>query len=153
MRSSLIRAAVLVLLSAVGFAWVVPFKSIGDDVCHVLVTVRTPPGLPVTAVYAEAFSKEPLALHDLDHLPGPDLHPDHPTRWAVDRPFTGQTLTLAVWVSEHVTYWGLVRDRYYPRQVLVIVEYRDGRRATKVMDLPSLWGLRSTQVIATVGPP
>lgn len=143
MGKRLAIGAAVVLVTAV---CLVPVQTIWDDGLWPLsVTVSSVTGSPIASVSAEAFSSEAVARSTLEHLTPPETR----TYSAVADPFIGEPLPVLVPTS-YQTRSALVwsQSRYNQMRLLVvIVEYQDGRREGRLVEIPDLRQSRSVSVV------
>lgn len=122
-----------------------PAQTIWDDGLWPLsVTVVSASGAPITSASGQAFSSEEWARSNLEHLASPETR----THSAVADPFTGGPLAVPVptsYMSRSALVWS--RSRYNQmRQLVVIVQYRDGRREGRLVEIPDLRESRTVRV-------
>ena len=116
-------------LSFLGFSY-----TIGDGGYSLSVFVRTTAARPVQKISCCTFGRSEYAAAYYEDDRG--LEGYRGARFDTDNPFTGRPLTVDVPVSIRTTFLGL-RDTYFQYELLVVVvEYQDGTRESKVVRIP-----------------
>ena len=125
---------VVLMAGAIGF---VPFWTIWDDGNWPLtVTVRSTSGSAIRAVSAEALDETDSVRYFLDQ----PIPPDDKHHSASQTPFVGEPLIVNVPTSSTIRgslLWSYTRYYQY-RKLVVVVEYQDGKREGRVVDIPDL---------------
>jgi hypothetical protein len=134
-------ALAVLLLAVVGFF---PFQTIHDDgLWPLVVRVHSASGKPINAVSAEAFGEGQSAEYVLEHLAPPETG----LYSATQAPLHGDDLLVHIPVGDTVRS-SLLRDYhrlYQYSRLVVIVEYEDGKREGRLVEIPDL--RRSREVV------
>jgi len=105
------------------------------------VRVKSVSDVPIQSVTCEAFANEEAAAPSLTDMHRPE------TSWsATSYPFTGRPLSVSLPFTVRVSPFGRLVGDFQYRALLVIVTYRDGRRAAKVTFIPHRDASRSVTV-------
>jgi hypothetical protein len=118
------------------------------------VRVVSASGVPLEAVNCEVLSHATDALSDPSQaeqvLASPDFRERSPSGlgWQVTaRPYVGEELAVSVWFTDRVSVLlGRQLGFSQARALVVAVEYRDGKRAGKVVEIPDRAAARSVMV-------
>jgi|GEM_PF-4881102 len=139
------RLAIVVAIVLAAGVCLTPVQTIWDDGLWPLsVTVTSASSAPIASVSGQAFSSEESARYSLEHLAPPDTR----VHSAVADPYTGEPLAVPVPTSlrtHSALTWSSSRYNQM-RQLLVIVQYQDGRRAGRLVEIPDLRESRSVLV-------
>jgi hypothetical protein len=101
-------------------------------------------GSPIASVSGEAFTSERWAGSSLEHLAPSEGRIDS----AVADPFAGKPLAVPVptsYKTRSALLWSCSRYNQM-RHLVVIVQYRDGRREGRLVEIPDLRESRSLRV-------
>jgi hypothetical protein len=124
-------AIVASCIAQAGIYLVLAIGDIGDGCYELQVTVKSASATPITKVGCFASFTDEAPKKVVESLPPPDkIAP-----WEA-RPFDGQSLSIDVWHSTHTYCFGLLRFDYQERHLAIVVEYLDGKRAGKVVEIP-----------------
>jgi hypothetical protein len=130
----LVFTLALVIVTAVLF---VPFYEIVDDGARpVSVTIRSASGLAIQSVSGEAFGSAESAEPTLQNLSPPETFIHSSTQ----DPYLGEKLAVPVPTSEHSKHslvWNY-RSFYQFKTLVVIVQYANGRREGRMIEIPDL---------------
>jgi hypothetical protein len=140
------RTGVLLLLLLVAAVGLWPVGTRWDDGLWPLsVTVVSESGAEITSVSCQAFSGPKGAESILEDL----APPDGSLYSAVQEPFRGEALVVRVPTSERTRSALLWSSRRYGqfRQLVVIVQYRGGRREGRMVEIPDLRENRAVTVM------
>ncbi|HTU92459.1 MAG TPA: hypothetical protein VMF69_20425 [Gemmataceae bacterium] len=140
-----------ILLAAVGLAFEFGCVAICDGSYDLSVTVKSLSRSPIRAVSCEGMrnvgeARSRLAdlppLEMLDHLPPPET-----SRWSASvEPFTGRPLIVAIPLSFRESPLGRTWGDFQLRGLLVIVQYQNGERKGKAVEIPHRHESRSVTV-------
>lgn len=140
MRRTLTIAAVLLVVA--GFVWEFGCVAICDGSYDLSVTVKSLSGSPIRAVSCEGFRNVEDARFRLEYLPQPEIR-----TWFVSaEPFTGQPLIVTLPVSFRESPLGRTWGDTQFRGLVVIVQYQDGERRGKAIEIPHRHESRSVTV-------
>lgn len=139
MRLTLGIAVVLIVMA--GLVWEFGCVTVCDGSYDLSVTVKSQSRKPIRAVSCEGFRNMDAArsrledlppLEMLDHLPPPET-----SRWSASaEPFTGQPLIVTIPVSVRESPLGRTWADFQFRGLLAIVQYQDGQRKGKAVEIP-----------------
>ncbi len=137
--------AVILLLAVAAPVCLTPGQTVWDDgLWPLAVTVASASDRPIASVSCEAFPSEERARSSLDHLAPPE------TRLfsAVADPFRGEAVEVPIptsYKTRAALLWS--SSRYNQMRLLVVlVQYRDGQREGRLVELPDLRQVRSMRV-------
>jgi hypothetical protein len=108
------------------------------------VTIRSASGSPVREVSAEAMDNPDTVRYVLEYL----IPPEGSRYSASQAPFVGDPLVVSVptsYTTHGALLWYCARFYQY-RKLVVIVEYQDGKREGRVVDIPDLHKSRMVAV-------
>ena len=117
-------------------------KSICDGSYDLTVEVVSTSSSPIAAVSCEGFGKVEQAQELLEYLPPPETK----TYSASADPFTGAPLVVLIPLSFRMSPSGRTWGDTQFRGLLVIVQYRDGKRVGKALEIPHRRESRSITV-------
>jgi len=128
---------IALLLIVMGCLAFVPLSKICEDgMLPLTVTIRSAAASNIRAVSAEAFGNSKDAEYALDNA----IPPETKRYSALQTPFTGQKLTVDIpigYTTRGALLWHL--SRYYQfTKLVVLVEYVDGKRTGRLVDIPDL---------------
>ena len=122
-----------------------PARTTWDDGLWPLsVTVVSASGAPIASASAEAFSSEEWARSSLAHLAPPETR----IHSVVVHPFVGEPVAVPIptrYRTRSALLWSSWRYNQM-RLLVVIVQYRDGRRDGRLVEIPNLRESRSLRV-------
>ena len=126
----------MAIVAGVGVTfWLVrPLSSIAicDGICTYSIHVQSSLRTPIRRVTCEAFSTAREAAHSLEGLLAPETR-----LWSAQAdPFVGQPLSVSLPFTFRTSRGGQVIDDVQYRFLLVIVQFHDGSRMGKVVELP-----------------
>jgi hypothetical protein len=140
MRRTLTIATVLLVVA--GFVWEFGCVAICDGSYDLSVTVKSVSGAPIRAVSCEGLRNVDQARSRLDYLPPPETR-----LWSASaEPFTGQPLIVTIPLSFRESPLGRTWGDTQLRGLLVIVQYQDGERRGKAIEIPHRHESRSVTV-------
>lgn len=108
------------------------FFLIGDGCYGLSVTVKSTSSASIQAVSCEAFGYKDEAQEALELLSPPASR----RRSASAEPFNGQPLSVSVPFSYRESAMGRTWGETQFRHLLVIVQYQDGKRQGKLVEIP-----------------
>jgi hypothetical protein len=130
----IVFALTLIVVTAVLFF---PFYKVVDDgLWPVSVTIRSTSGLAIQSVSGEAFGDAGSAEYALQNLSAPETFIDSATQ----DPYLGEKLAVPVPTSERTNrslVWNY-RSFYQFKTLVVIVQYANGRREGRMVEIPDL---------------
>jgi hypothetical protein len=143
MRQALgIVAVPLMALVAAGLVYEFGYVAICDGSYDLSVTVKSSSSSPIRAVSCQGFRNVDAARPLLEYLPPPETH----LWFASEEPFTGQPLIVSLPVSFRESPLGRTWGDTQYRGLLVIVQYQDGERKGKAIEIPHFRESRSVMV-------
>lgn len=131
-------ALIVITLLAIEFG----YKAICDGSYDLTVKVVSTSSSPIAAVSCEGFGKVEQAQELLEYLPPPETK----TYSASADPFTGAPLIVLIPLSFRMSPSGRTWDDTQFRGLLVIVQYRDGKRVGQAIQIPHRRESRSITV-------
>ncbi len=140
MRKALILG--MILLAVLVLAFDFGSMKICDGCYDLSVTVKSTSSAPLAAVSCEAFGRLEQAESGLEYLPPPETK-----HWsASSKPFTGAPLIVSIPLSFRESGLGRTWGDSQFRGLLVIVQYRDGKRMGQAIEIPHRRDSRSVTV-------
>ncbi len=140
MRKALILGIVVVVATIL----LIEFGSVKicDGSYDLSVKVKSNSSAPIAAVSCEAFGRLEQAESLLEYLPPPETR-----HWAASaEPFTGAPLIVSIPTSWRESGLGRTWGDFQFRGLLVIVQYRDGKRMGQAIEIPHRRDSRSVTV-------
>jgi hypothetical protein len=139
---SFVVALLIVLAVCIGF---IPSWTIWDDgLWPVTVTIRSTSGSAIRTASAESLDDPEFVKFYLENL----IPPEDRRHSASESPYIGQPLAVNVPTSattHGALLWSYTRFNQY-RKLVVIVEYQDGRKEGRLVDIPDLHKFRTVTV-------
>ncbi|SRR6266852_3729705 len=131
-------------VSVVSALLFVPYcKVVDDGAWPISVTIRSTSGLPIQSASAEAFGDNESA-----ECVSQALMPPESIYSTTQDPFIGEEMAVPVPTSERTNSslaWNY-RSFYQFKTLVIIVQYKDGRREGRMVEIPDLRQTRAIEV-------